>query len=71
MRLTRNISIRIEPRCDGGIRIWSPQLKGLILSGADPVKVLADLWPAITVLEESHRKPKSIGADRGFQTRPT
>lgn len=26
MTLTRNVSLRIEPRCDGGIRVWSPQV---------------------------------------------
>lgn len=44
------LSIRIEQRPDGGIRVWSPHVRGLILSGSDPCKVLADVWPAITAL---------------------
>jgi hypothetical protein len=47
MLLNKNISVRIEPRPDGGIRVWSPQIKGLVLSGSDPAKVMADIWPAI------------------------
>lgn len=44
------LSINIEQRADGGIRIWSSQLKGLLLSGSDPVQVMAAVWPAITAL---------------------
>lgn len=53
--LSRNISIKIEPRPDGGIRVWSPQVRGLILSGADPVKVMGCIWPALAAIEE-HRQ---------------
>ncbi len=56
MKLEEDISIMIEPREDGGIRVWSPQLKGLILSGPDPAKVMADVWPAISVLLEYRAK---------------
>ena len=44
------LSIKIEQRPDGGVRIWSDQLPGLILSGRDPLKVMSDVWPAITEL---------------------
>jgi hypothetical protein len=55
------LSVRIEQRPDGGIRVWSPQVRGLILSGSDPVKVMADVWPAITALMEHQRRPEQTG----------
>lgn len=54
--IDREIAIKIAPRGDGGIHIWSDDMPGLVLSGADPVKVMGDLWPAIKVLSEYKRK---------------
>lgn len=51
----------IGARSDGGLRVWSDDFLGLILSGPDPAKVLADIWPAIIALREynSAREPHS------------
>lgn len=50
------VTIRLERRIDGGLRISSAETPGLILSGADPQKVLTDVWPA---LEALHRAEKA------------
>lgn len=39
-----------ERREDGGLRVTSPEVPGLILSGADPREVLRDVAPAIDML---------------------
>ena len=44
------IEVWTEPRPDGGIRVWSNDLPGLILSGPDRAKVLADIEPAARFL---------------------
>ena len=44
------IEVWTEPRPDGGIRVWSNDLPGLILSGPDRVKVLSDIEPAARLL---------------------
>jgi hypothetical protein len=54
MRLERPMDITLIPREDGGLRVCSATEPGLILSGADPEKVLAGIWPALTALRE-HR----------------
>lgn len=51
------ITVILERRGDGGLRVCSDDLPGLILSGADPQKVAADIPTAIQVLLE-HRKSK-------------
>lgn len=49
--IDREIIIKIAPRPDGGLRVYSDDVPGLILSGKDPVSVMADVWPAILQLE--------------------
>jgi hypothetical protein len=44
------VRISFRERDDGGLRIWSDDIPGLILSGADPSAVWRDLGPAIEVL---------------------
>jgi hypothetical protein len=44
------LSIRIGGRPDGGLRVWSEDIPGLILSGIDPDKVMASIWPALHAL---------------------
>ena len=46
----KQLTIKLEVRPDGGLRIYSEELPGLILSGSDPAKVLADVMPAWAVL---------------------
>jgi len=36
------ITLKIARRPDGGYRLWSPELAGLILSGKDLSAILAD-----------------------------
>lgn len=44
------IRVQFSEREDGGLRIMSDDLPGLILSGADQSAVWRDLGPAIEVL---------------------
>jgi hypothetical protein len=46
----KRLNVTLEIREDGGLRVRSDELRGLILSGSDPAKVLADIIPAWTVL---------------------
>jgi len=48
--IDREIKITLAPREDGGLRVWSDDLPGLILSGVDQEAVLADLDIAIIEL---------------------
>ncbi len=43
-------TISVVRREDGGLRIWSDDVPGLLLSGADPSAVWRDLGPAIQTL---------------------
>lgn len=46
----KRLNVTLEIREDGGLRVRSDEMPGLILSGGDPAKVLADIIPAWTVL---------------------
>ena len=46
--MDREITIRLIPREDGGIRVCSDDIPGLILSGPDPIDAILDIWPAIS-----------------------
>lgn len=50
MILKRKITIQIEPCGDGGICVWSPEVMGLILSGSNPEKIMAAIWPALEAI---------------------
>jgi hypothetical protein len=54
----------LSERADGGLRVWSDDEPGLILSGANADAVSGDIWRAIKVLRE-HRTSKVRGADDG------
>lgn len=56
--IEQEIKIVIGPREDGGVRIWSDDMPGLILSGSDPLKVMSDIGPAIKALIEYRREKK-------------
>jgi hypothetical protein len=45
------VTITLEEREDGGMRIYSDDIPGLILSGPDPSKLVADLPIALEVLK--------------------
>lgn len=53
--IEREITIKIGPREDGGLRIWSDDVPGLVLSFRDQRTVLLDLGPALIALLE-HRE---------------
>lgn len=44
------IQITLERREDGGLRVYSNDLPGLVLSGPDADQVGSDIWPAIREL---------------------
>lgn len=46
----RRFYLIAERREDGGLRVTSPEVPGLILSGADPHSVMRDVVPAIDAL---------------------
>jgi hypothetical protein len=48
--INREIVIRLLPREDGGLRVCSDDVPGLILSGPNPAAVMSDVWPALLVL---------------------
>jgi hypothetical protein len=47
-------SVETEDREDGGLRVWSDDLPGLVLSGSDGAAVMAGVPKAATALLE-HR----------------
>jgi hypothetical protein len=50
---TFKVVLHIERRPDGGIRVWSDDVPGLVLSHRDPQRVLDDIKPALeTILSE-------------------
>ena len=61
--IDREIKITIGPREDGGVRIWSDDMPGLILSGSDPLKVMADIGPALKVLIEYKRQASLLNRE--------
>lgn len=46
------LTIVLERREDGGLHVYSNELPGLILSSAQPAKLMADVIPAINALIE-------------------
>jgi len=47
---TFKITVRMSRRPDGGLRVWSDQLPGLVLSNKDPQRVMADIVPAMELI---------------------
>lgn len=46
------VQIFVAERSDGGMRVWSDELPGLILSGPNPRDVGGDIFRAVQVLRE-------------------
>ena len=64
------VKVNIENRDDGGIRVWSDDLPGLILSGKDRTKVIADIEPAVRVLlRHKGKEPDRLRIDAIFISR--
>jgi hypothetical protein len=49
------VAVTCQLREDGGLRIWSDDVPGLLLSGPDPDAVLADVIPALAALFKHNR----------------
>ena len=49
-----------ERRDDGGLRVTSPEVVGLILSGADPLAVMRDVIPAIDAIMRHNTQPAHV-----------
>jgi hypothetical protein len=61
------INVSIEDRDDGGVRVWSEDLPGLILSGANRTRVLADIEPAVRALmHHAGKSTKGLRIDATF-----
>jgi hypothetical protein len=46
------LTVHFEPRPDGGVRAWSPDLPGFVLSHRDVDALVADIQPALKVILE-------------------
>lgn len=45
-----NVTLKLEYREDGGLRVSSPDMRGLILSGEDKHAVMESIVPAIEAI---------------------
>lgn len=57
MALKRAVTIRLIPREDGGLRVSSDELLGLVLSGNQPNNVMNQILPAIAALHDAEKDP--------------
>lgn len=46
----KRVSLSLEFRPDGGLRVYSDNVPGLILSGVDPDAVMSDVLPVLREL---------------------
>lgn len=56
-------SIHIAARSDGGLRVWSDDMPGLVLSGSNPDKVMASILPAISAIR-AHQQTREAPTTR-------
>lgn len=61
MLIDREITIKIAPREDGGIMVWSDEVPGLILSHSNQALVLADMGTALLAILR-HRSERTEAA---------
>ncbi len=54
------ISVTFERREDGGLRVYSDDVPGLVLSGPDPVAVFEDVVPALERLFEHNKGLRAV-----------
>lgn len=50
------VTLKMQRREDGGLRVWSDKVGGLILSGSDPEKVMSKIWPGLVALKAEPQK---------------
>jgi len=60
MIIDREITINLAPREDGGIRVWSDDMPGLILSHNDQEKVLRELGVVIIELRKWQQDQRDV-----------
>jgi hypothetical protein len=63
VNLPEKVTVHFERRSDGGLRCWSDDVPGLVLSHSDPRLVLADVIPALELLL-SHRQDSPVQSSR-------
>lgn len=61
------IKVFVADREDGGVRVWSDDIPGLVLSGKDRVKVIADIGRAVrTILQHNGEDASNLRIDATF-----
>lgn len=50
LAIPRKVTVTIEPREDGGLRVYSDEVPGLVLSHSDPDAIMRDVLPALRIL---------------------
>lgn len=50
MLVDREITIKLAPREDGGLRVWSDEVPGLTLSHNDQERIIKDLGVALLAI---------------------
>lgn len=59
--MTKKVTVTFERREDGGLRAWSDDVPGFVLSHRDPEAVLADVKPALErILSHVHGKDVKV-----------
>jgi hypothetical protein len=65
--MKRIINVTLADRQDGGVRIWSDDIPGLVLSGLNRAKVIADIEPAVrAILKHKGEDVSNIRIDATF-----
>jgi hypothetical protein len=59
--IDREITIKMAPREDGGLRVWSDDLPGLILSHSNQRLVLQDVGNVIAALCAQGKSAAALG----------
>lgn len=63
--IKRSYDLTITPREDGGLRVYSPDEMGLLLSGPDPKAVMSSILPALEMLADHAARSGMMIVDVG------
>jgi hypothetical protein len=64
----KEVSLIFEKREDGGLRVWSDDVPGFVLSHSDCEAVFADIAPALeTIITEILGAPVRVGPAEGLR----
>ena len=67
----QRVSVVFESRPDGGLRVSSPDVPGIVLSHSDPDLVMADVILALeTIISDIVKKPVRVRLTGGLETIP-